>query len=110
MNRTFCTSGLPCRALLSFYPFLLLFLVLALLLRYLRSKLFLEEADRVILGYPMVLAYLGALAALPCDPVAWPDKHDIDVHAKNADVRVVFRAGDIDVLVNADRNVAKTVK
>src|SRR5574341_2416808 len=108
MNRTFYTSGLPCRALVSF--FLLFRNLLALALCYLHSELPLEKFDRFLLVYPVALAYLGALAASPRYSVARPNQDDVYVHTENAYLRVVFRAGDVDVLVHAKGKVAKVVK
>src|SRR5919202_4930953 len=72
---------------------------------HLDSVFLLKEVNCFILVYSMCLAYLSAPSALPRNPISRPTEHNIYVHAKDANIRIVLCPRYVNVLMYSKRNV-----
>src|SRR5919112_3879954 len=88
---------LPCASL--FLPVSSYSLGFGIYLFNLYSIFLLKELDCLFSVYPVCLTYLGTLPGLFCDPISGSIEHNINVHSKDSNVRIVLCTWNIYVLM-----------
>jgi len=68
-----------------------------------QPEVFLEPLSGLVPAHSVRHPYLGRAAAAAGYPVSWALEYDVDVHAEDADVRVILLLGEVCVVRNSER-------